>query len=62
MTYWFDTQPSVNKTAKDYAERLREDVETVWNEITGRLQGEKRVRGVFDRVHIAPCLRRRPGP
>lgn len=52
--YWFDTQPSVTKTANDYAERLREDVETVWNEITRRLQGEERVRGVFDRVHIAP--------
>ncbi|GAB2470412.1 Swt1 family HEPN domain-containing protein [Luteococcus sediminum] len=52
--YWFDTQPSVTKTANDYAERLREDVEMVWNEITRRLQGEERVRGVFDRVHIAP--------
>ena len=52
--YWFDTQPSVTKTANDYAERLREDVETVWNEITRRLRGEERVRGVFDRVHIAP--------
>ncbi|KZE12279.1 DUF499 domain-containing protein [Brevibacterium casei] len=52
--YWFDTQPSVTKTANDYAERLREDVETVWNEITRRLQGEEKARGVFDRVHIAP--------
>ena len=52
--YWFDTQPSVTKTANEYAERLREDVETVWNEITRRLQTEERVRGVFDRVHIAP--------
>lgn len=52
--YWFDTQPSVTKTASDYAERLREDVETVWNEIVRRLNGEERRRGVFDRVHIAP--------
>ena len=52
--YWFDTQPSVTKTANDYAERLREDVETVWNEITRRLQGEERQRGMFDRVHVAP--------
>lgn len=52
--YWFDTQPSVTKTASDYAERLREDVETVWNEIVQRLRGEERKRGVFDRVHIAP--------
>lgn len=52
--YWFDTQPSVTKTANDYAERLREDVETVWNEISRRLQGEDRARGEFDRVHITP--------
>lgn len=53
--YWFDTQPSVTKTANDYAERLREDVETVWNEITERLRAEERSRGVFDRVHVAPA-------
>lgn len=53
--YWFDTQPSVTKTANDYAERLREDVETVWNEITRRLKDEERSRGVFDRVHVAPA-------
>lgn len=52
--YWFDTQPSVTKTANDYAERLREDVETVWNEIVRRLKDEERSRGVFDRVHVAP--------
>lgn len=52
--YWFDTQPSVTKTANDYAERLREDVETVWNEISRRIQGEEKTRGVFDRVHSAP--------
>lgn len=52
--YWFDTQPSVAKAARDYAERLREDPETVWNEITRRLQTEDRSRGHFDRVHVAP--------
>src|SRR5690606_25042728 len=52
--YWFDTQPSVTKTAHGYAELLREDVETVWNEIVRRLNGEDRARGVFDRVHLAP--------
>ncbi|QRV01768.1 DUF499 domain-containing protein [Arcanobacterium phocisimile] len=52
--YWFDTQPSVTKTANDYAERLREDIETVWNEITRRLQSEQKKRGSFDRVHVAP--------
>lgn len=50
--YWFDTQPSVAKAATDYAEQLREDEETVWNEIVARLQ--KQGRGQFDRVHVAP--------
>ena len=53
--YWFDTQPSVLKTANDHAERLREDEETVWNEIVQRLKSEERKRGVFERVHIAPA-------
>ncbi|MDR1189252.1 MAG: DUF499 domain-containing protein, partial [Bifidobacteriaceae bacterium] len=52
--YWFDTQASVTKTASDYAERLREDPETVWNEIVARLGAEERQRGEFSRVHIAP--------
>lgn len=52
--FWFDTQPSVTKTASDYAERLREDRETVLNEIINRIRGEERARSVFDRVHIAP--------
>ncbi|MDR2896878.1 MAG: DUF499 domain-containing protein [Propionibacteriaceae bacterium] len=51
--YWFDTQASVTKTASDYAERLREDPETVWNEITLRLRSEERSRGEFSRIHIA---------
>lgn len=52
--YWFDTQPSITKTAKGYADQLREDIETVRNEIIRRLSTEDRKRGVFDRVHIAP--------
>ena len=52
--YWFDTQPSVTKTASDHAERLREDPETVWNEIVDRLRSQERKRGVFARVHAAP--------
>ncbi len=34
--YWYDTQASVSRTAKDYAERLQ--VEEVWAEIKQRLQ------------------------
>lgn len=55
--YWFDTTASAQKTANDYAERLREDPDTVWNEIVGRLRAEYErasARGVFARVHIAP--------
>lgn len=52
--YWFDTQPSVAKTARDHAERLREQPDTVWNEIIRRLKPEERARGEFDRAHIAP--------
>jgi predicted AAA+ superfamily ATPase len=53
--YWFDTTASAQKTASDFAERLREDPETVWNEIVSRLRSEERSRGVFSRVHVAPA-------
>lgn len=52
--YWFDTHASVSKTARDYSDRLREDPETVWNEIVKRLQSGEKKRGLFSRVHIAP--------
>lgn len=55
--YWFDTTASAQKTANDYAERLREDPDTVWNEIVERLRAEYEKassRGVFARVHVAP--------
>ncbi|GAA4227923.1 Swt1 family HEPN domain-containing protein [Actinomadura meridiana] len=49
--YWYDTQPSIARTAKDHAERLhREDV---WAEITRRLEGkERKARGDFAAVHV----------
>ena len=52
--YWFDTQASISKTAKDYADRMRDEPEKVWQEIVKRLQDESRKRGIFDGVHIAP--------
>ncbi len=59
--YWFDTQPSVTKTANDYAERLREDVETVWNEISQRLRRRREVAWrVRPRTHRAVVLGRHP--
>lgn len=53
--YWFDTQASVQKTANEYAEQLREDPETVYAEVQRRLQREfASQRGDFAAVHVAP--------
>lgn len=52
--YWFDTQASASKTAKDYADRMRDEPEKVWQEIVSRLQVESNRRGVFDGIHVAP--------
>jgi predicted AAA+ superfamily ATPase len=51
--YWYDTQASVGRIARDYADRLRERPEDVWAEIVGRLtEHEMRSRGAFARVHV----------
>ena len=53
--YWFDTQASVQKTANEYAEQLRDDPETVHAEVQRRLQREfASQRGDFTAVHVAP--------
>jgi len=49
--YWYDTQASVTRTAKDYAERLHKEV--VWQQIVTRLRArELRSRGDFSAVHV----------
>lgn len=48
--YWYDTQASVTRTAKDYAERLHP--EDVWLQIVERLQRERRTPGDFAAVHV----------
>jgi predicted AAA+ superfamily ATPase len=51
--YWYDTQASVARIARDYADRLRDRPEDVWAEIVRRLtEHEMRSRGAFARVHI----------
>jgi predicted AAA+ superfamily ATPase len=51
--YWYDTQASITRAARDYADRLRDRPEDVWAEIVARLTGsELRARGAFARVHI----------
>jgi predicted AAA+ superfamily ATPase len=53
--YWFDTQASVQRTASDLADRLRERPDEVWAEMVRRLRAsEGRARGGFAGVHIAP--------
>ena len=53
--YWYDTQASVTRTARDYAEWLKERPEAVWAEITARLERQvKRPRGDFASVLPAP--------
>lgn len=52
--YWFDTQASASKTAKDYADRMRDEPEKVWQEVIERLQSESQKRGIFAGVHVAP--------
>ncbi|MBT1175485.1 DUF499 domain-containing protein [Bifidobacterium sp. LC6] len=55
-TYRYSLQPSITKTARDYADRLREDPASVYNEIVRRLQpeGSSARRGKFRRVCVAP--------
>ena len=53
--YWYDTQPSVTRTAADYADGLREKPEEVWVEVVRRLRDtESRHRGGFAAVSVAP--------
>ena len=52
--YWYDTQPSVTRTAADHAEGLRAHPELVWAEVVARLRADQRARGGFAGVHPAP--------
>ncbi|MCI2185070.1 DUF499 domain-containing protein [Bifidobacterium tibiigranuli] len=54
--YWYSTQPSIAKTAREYAERFRENQDAVFTELVHRLEPESRAsnRGDFRRVCVAP--------
>lgn len=52
--YWYDTQVTLNRTAQDQAERLREHPEEVWAELCRRLVAERASRGDFAAVHPCP--------
>ena len=51
--YWISTQPNVNRTAQERAERLLSDRYPIWQEIIKRLKADKN-RGEFSAVHVAP--------
>lgn len=53
--YWFDTQQTMSRTAKDLAERLRDRPEAVWAELVTRLRtAAAGPRGNFAGVHVCP--------
>lgn len=49
--YWFSTQPSVTRLARDRAAQV--PMEDAWQEVVRRLRADKR-RGEFAAVHVAP--------
>ncbi len=51
--FWFDTQPTVQRLARDRANNLKP--EAVIDEIQKRLADEQRVTGGFVRVHACPA-------
>jgi hypothetical protein len=52
---WYDTEPSVTRTAADRAEALREHPEEAWHEIVERLRAsQSRYAGAFAAVRVAP--------
>ena len=51
--YWYDTQATIGRVARDYADRLRDRPDEVWAEIVRRIaEHELRARGAFARVHV----------
>jgi predicted AAA+ superfamily ATPase len=52
--YWYDTAVTMNRTAQDHADRLREHPEEVWVEVVRRLGVERGSRGDFGAAHICP--------
>ena len=52
--YWYATQPTVIKLAKDKAEALRREPDRVTEEIEKRLRDDLRHASVFAGVHVCP--------
>jgi predicted AAA+ superfamily ATPase len=53
--YWYATAASVQKMAREHADRLKDRPEETWAEILDRLRArETSVRGMFTRVQVGP--------
>jgi hypothetical protein len=52
--YWYSTQPTVTKLAKDRAEQLKREPDKVVQELDKRLRADLRKTGDFKRVHPMP--------
>ena len=52
--YWYGTQPSIAREARDRAERFLNDSDAIHEEIKSRLRGEQSRRGEFARVYPCP--------
>lgn len=53
--YWYDTAASIQKMAREQADRLKERPEETWEEILRRLRArEQSSRGMFAKVQIGP--------
>jgi len=53
--YWYAAQPSIQRMAREQADRLKERPDDAWQEILDRLRSkEASVRGMFARVQIGP--------
>jgi hypothetical protein len=52
--YWYDTAVTVNRTAQDIADRLREHPDEVWAHVIEVLGAERAARGDFAAVHVCP--------
>jgi predicted AAA+ superfamily ATPase len=52
--YWYSVSASVQKMARERADRLKDRPEETWAEILRRLTPERATRGMFAQVHIGP--------
>jgi predicted AAA+ superfamily ATPase len=52
--YWYSTAASVQKMAREHADRLKDRPEEAWAEILRRLAPERSTRGMFTQVQIGP--------